>query len=246
VVIRTFDLGADKLGQGAETEERNPFLGVRSIRLSLRNVPAFRCQLAAVLRASHSGNVSVMFPMITTLAELRQAKSILADCQEDLEERGLAYRKLSVGMMVEVPAAVMMIDQFLPEVDFVSIGTNDLVQYTLAVDRSNREVADLYRDTDPAVLRLIDQTVQAGRRHGRPVSLCGQMSANPLYTMLLLGMGLRSISVPPANIPEIKEICRSVDMPQCEHVARCALHMESSRHVDNFLREELKKVRSRS
>jgi phosphotransferase system enzyme I (PtsI) len=247
VIIRTFDLGADKLGQApAELEERNPFLGVRSIRLSLRNVPVFRCQLAAILRASTHGNVCVMFPMITTLAELRQAKSILADCQEDLDERGLPYRNLSVGMMVEVPAAVMMIDQFLPEVDFVSIGTNDLVQYALAVDRSNREVADLYRDSDPAVLRLIDLTVQAARRHGRPVSLCGQMSANPLYTTLLLGMGLRFISVPPANIPEIKEICRSVDIPQCEHVARSALQMESARQIDNFLREELKKVRSKS
>jgi phosphoenolpyruvate-protein phosphotransferase (PTS system enzyme I) len=164
---------------------------------------------------------------------------------EDLEERGLACRHdISVGMMVEVPATVLMIDSFLPEVDFLSIGTNDLVQYALAVDRSNREVADLYHDTDPAVLRLIQMTVRAASERNCPVSLCGQMSANPLYTMLLIGLGLRSLSVPPANIPEIKQICRSVYLPQCQDVAQRALRMESAREIDMFLREELNKVRS--
>ncbi len=246
LVIRTFDLGADKLGQSpGASDERNPFLGLRSIRLSLRNVPVFRRQLRAILRASAQGDVRVMFPMITTISELRQAKAILADAREDLEEAGQAYRPdLPVGMMVEVPSAVMMIDQFLPDVDFVSIGTNDLIQYALAVDRCNREVADLYHETDPAVLKLISMTVEAAQRHGKPVSLCGQMSANPLCTTLLIGLGLRSLSVPPANVPEIKQICRSTTIPRCQEIAARALRMESAREIDNYLREEIKKVRT--
>ncbi len=245
VVIRTFDLGADKLGQFPSSgDERNPFLGMRSIRLSLRNVPTFRAQLRAILRANQNGNVRVMFPMISTIGELRAAKAVLADAMEDLEERGLEVRRdLPVGMMVEVPSVVILLDRFLTEVDFVSIGTNDLIQYVLAVDRSSREVADLYHESDPSVLRLIEMTIQAAARHGKPVSLCGQMSGNALYTMLLVGLGLRSLSVPPAVIPEIKQICRSVTLQQCEDVARRALCMESAREIDNFLREELKKVR---
>jgi len=186
-----------------------------------------------------------MFPMITTLSELRQAKSLLADAREDLEEQGLAFRHdLPIGMMVEVPAAVIMIDQFLEEVDFVSIGTNDLVQYTLAVDRGNREVASLYHDSDPAVLRLIQMTVQAAAQRNKPVSLCGQMCTNSLYIMLLLGLGLRSLSVPPAVIPEIKQICRSVSIAQCGEIARRAMQLQSAREIDNFLREELTRIRS--
>jgi phosphotransferase system enzyme I (PtsI) len=243
-VIRTLDLGADKMGQvPREDGEDNPFLGLRSIRLSLRNIHLFRVQLRAILRASALGNVQVMFPMISTLGELRRAKMVLADAMEDLEERGVAFdRHLPVGMMVEVPSAVVMIDQFLREVDFVSIGTNDLVQYTLAVDRSNRDVADLYQTTDPAVLRLIDATIQAARRVNVPVTVCGQMSGTPAYAMLLLGMGLRSMSVPPSAIPEIKQLCRNVSISQCEAVARRAMSMEDAHEIDKLVHEELKKV----
>jgi phosphoenolpyruvate-protein phosphotransferase (PTS system enzyme I) len=244
VTIRTFDLGADKLGQSpALSEEKNPFLGLRSIRLSLRNVPSFRAQLRAILRASALGSVQVMFPMITTVGELRRAKAVLADAMEDLEELGVDFnRQLPVGMMVEVPSAVIMLETFLSEVDFVSIGTNDLIQYTLAVDRSNPDVADLYHDSDPAVLRLIQMTLQIAERAGKPVALCGKMSGNPLYTMLLVGLGLRELSVPAAVIPEIKQICRSVTTQHCAEVADRAMRMESAREIDNFLREELKKV----
>jgi phosphoenolpyruvate-protein phosphotransferase (PTS system enzyme I) len=243
VVIRTLDLGADKLATAVGTEELNPFLGVRSIRLSLRNLPLFQTQLRAILRASTLGDVRVMFPMITTLRELRQAKMVLGDVMEDLQEQGIAFnRQISVGMMVEVPAAVMLIDEFVHEVDFLSIGTNDLIQYALAVDRSNRDVANLYNSSDPAVLRLIRMTVDAAGRAAKPVNLCGQMSGNPAYTMLLLGLGLRQMSVPPAAIPEIKKVCRSVTIEQCRAVADRAMSMEHARDIKNYLREELKKV----
>ncbi|MBM4000153.1 MAG: phosphoenolpyruvate--protein phosphotransferase [Planctomycetes bacterium] len=246
VVIRTFDLGADKLGRApGESEERNPFLGLRSIRISLRHVTEFRRQLRAILRAGASGDVRVMFPMIATVPELRRAKAILADACEDLDEAGIPRPpKMPVGMMVEVPSAVVLLDRFLPDVDFVSIGTNDLIQYALAVDRCNREVADLYHDTDPAVLKLIAMTVDAAERHGKPVGLCGQMSANPLCTPLLIGLGLRSLSMPPADIPEIKQICRGTTVERCREVAGRALRMESARQVDHYLREEFQKNRT--
>ncbi len=245
VVIRTFDLGADKLPylRDSSSEEKNPFLGLRSIRLSLRHVPVFRRQLRAIVRASAYGDVRVMFPLITTLTELRQAKMLVHDVMEDLAEHGVRFnRQLPIGMMVEVPATVMMIDYFLEEVDFISIGTNDLIQYTLAVDRSNRDVVSLYNASDPAVLRLISSTIQAAHRAGKPVSLCGQMSANVLYTMLLIGLGLRHFSVPPFAISEVKRVCCSVTVAQCEEVARRAMALESAQSIDLFLRGELRKV----
>ena len=243
VTIRTFDLGADKVPHLPEPEdERNPFLGLRSIRLTLRNVPMFRRQLRAIVRASALGNVQIMFPLVSTLTELRQAKMVLADVLEDLQERGTDFDPdIPVGMMVEVPAAVMMIDHFVEEVDFISIGTNDLIQYTLAVDRSNKDVVGLYNAADPAVLKLIAMTIDAAAAKPIPVNLCGQMSGSPTYTMLLLGMGLRQFSVTPAVIPEIKKVCRSVTIEQCEQLARRALTMESARNIKSFLREELKK-----
>jgi phosphotransferase system enzyme I (PtsI) len=243
VTIRTFDLGADKVPHlpGPE-DERNPALGQRSIRLSLRNVDMFKRQLRAILRASALGDVRIMFPLISTILEFRQAKMVLADVMEDLAEHGIPYnRDLLVGIMVEVPAVVMMIDHFVDEVDFLSIGTNDLIQYTLAVDRGNKDVVWLYNASDPAVLKLIQMTVEAARRKSIPVNLCGQMSGSPTYTMLLLGLGLRELSVPPSAVPEIKRVCRSVTIEQCEKVARHALSLEHARDVKSYLRGELKK-----
>ncbi|HET6884386.1 MAG TPA: phosphoenolpyruvate--protein phosphotransferase [Pirellulales bacterium] len=243
VVIRTLDLGADKLADQVDDVERNPFLGLRSIRLSLRNLPLFRTQLRAILRASTLGDVRVMFPLISTMLELRQAKMVLADVMEDLEEHGIAFhREVKVGMMVEVPSAVIMIDHFVKEVDFLSIGTNDLIQYTLAVDRSNKDVSSLYTASDPAVLKLIEIAVNAARRRQIPVNLCGQMSGNSLYTMLLVGLGLRQLSVPPSAIPEIKKVCRSVTMDQCQAVAQHVMTLENARDIKSFLKEELKKI----
>ncbi len=243
VVIRTFDLGADKVPHlPAPEDERNPFLGLRSIRLALRNLPMFRTQLRAVLRASVLGDVWVMFPLISTLLELRQAKMVLADVMEDLEENGIPFnRDMQIGMMVEVPAAVMMIDHFVDEVDFLSIGTNDLIQYTLAVDRSNKDVVSLYNSADPAVLKLLVRAIRAADQGKKTISLCGQMSGNPIYTMLLLGLGLRRLSIAPSAIPEIKRVCRSVSIEQCKAVTDHAMRMENARDIKSYLRKELKK-----
>jgi phosphotransferase system enzyme I (PtsI) len=218
-------------------------LGLRSIRMSLRNLPLFRTQLRAILRASAIGNVRVMFPLITTLVELRQARMILADVIEDLEENHIPFaRDMWVGMMVEVPAAVMMIDRFVEEVNFVSIGTNDLVQYSLAVDRGNKEVAGLYNSCDPAVLRLIHMTIRAAKHANVPANLCGRMSSSTTYTQLLLGLGLRQFGVAPGAIPEVKRVIRATNISQCEAIAQKALTMESARDIKAYLRDELKKI----
>ena len=165
---------------------------------------------------------------------------VLADAMEDLDEDNIEFdRDIKVGIMVEVPSAVLVMDTFVDEVDFFSIGTNDLIQYTLAVDRSNKDVASLYTSSDPAVLRLIQMAVRIATIHNKPISLCGQMSGNPLYTMLLLGLGLRSLSATTTSVPEVKRVCRSVTIEQCEKVAEMAMSLESARDVKTYLRDEL-------
>ena len=244
VVIRTLDLGADKmLTATTPEEERNPCLGLRSIRLSLRQLPIFRTQLRAILRASALGDVRVMFPLISTIVELRQARMVLADVMEDLAEHGIAFNpKMPVGMMVETPAAVMMLDAFIKEVDFVSIGTNDLIQYTLAVDRGNKEVADLYNACDPAVLRLLRRSLDVAAEAGVPASVCGQMSGSVMFTQLLLGLGLRQLSVPASAVPEVKQVCRSVSAADCRLVADKALSMYGAQEVKAYLRDQMRRL----
>jgi phosphotransferase system enzyme I (PtsI) len=245
VVIRTLDLGADKFSTNTEpaAEERNPFLGLRSVRLCLRNLTLFKTQMRAILRASAFGNVRIMFPMVSTLLELRQCKMILAEVKEDLEEAGIAYnRKLPVGTMIEVPSAAIMADQMAREVNFFSIGTNDLIQYTLAADRTNETVASLYSPADPAVLRLIRTVLAAAKQHNIEANVCGEMSGEPIYTILLLGMGLRQLSVTPHNIPEIKKIIRSVSIEEATQVAEEALRLETARDVTNYLRDKTRRI----
>ena len=243
VTIRTLDLGADKLlTVSTPEEERNPCLGLRSIRLSLRQLPIFRTQLRAILRASALGDVRVMFPLISTIAELRQARLVLADVMEDLAEHGIAFNpKMPVGMMVETPAAVMMLDALVKEVDFVSIGTNDLIQYTLAVDRGNKDVADLYNACDPAVVRLLRRSLDVANGAGVPANVCGQMSGSVMYTQLLLGLGLRQLSVPPSAIPEVKQACRSVSVAECRVIADKVLAMDGVREVKAYLRDQVRR-----
>jgi len=245
VVIRTLDLGADKFSNRSEpaVAERNPFLGVRSVRLCLRNLTLFKTQMRAILRASALGDVRIMFPMVSTILELRQCKMILAEVKEDLEEEGIAFnRDLPVGTMIEVPSAAVMAEQMAREVDFFSIGTNDLIQYTLAADRTNEGVATLYSPGDPAVLRLIDIVVKAAQKHEVVVNLCGEMSGEPLYTMLLLGLGIRQLSITPHNIPEIKKVIRSITMEEAVQAAHEVMRLETARDVNNYLREQTRRV----
>jgi phosphotransferase system enzyme I (PtsI) len=245
IVIRTLDLGADKFppNRVSQYPERNPFLGLRSVRFCLRNLTLFKTQLRAILRASALGNVRVMFPMVSTLLELRQCKMLLAEVKEDLDEEGIPFdRDLQVGTMIEVPSAAIMADQLAREVDFFSIGTNDLVQYTLAADRSNEQVASLYSAADPAVLKLIQQVVQAATRQRIEVNVCGEMSADPIFTLLLLGMGLRTLSITPHNIPVVKKVIRSVSLTDAERTAQEALQLETARDVTNFLREQTRRL----
>jgi phosphotransferase system enzyme I (PtsI) len=245
VVIRTLDVGADKFSSvlSPTHTERNPFLGVRSVRICLQNLPLFKTQLRAILRASALGNVQIMFPMISTVQELRQCRFILNEAMEDLGEEGIAFNpNLPVGTMVEVPAAAIMADHLAKEVDFFSIGTNDLIQYTLAADRTNENVAGLYNAGDPAVLRLIERVVEAAAGHNVEVSVCGEMCADPLYTMLLLGMGVRKFSATPHNVPEVKKLIRLITLEEAKNVARGALALESARDVNNYLREQTRRV----
>jgi phosphoenolpyruvate-protein phosphotransferase (PTS system enzyme I) len=245
VVIRTLDLGADKFATNTDLlpEERNPFLGVRSVRLCLRNLTLFKTQLRAILRASVFGDVRIMFPMVSTLLELRQCKMILAEVKEDLEDEGIeCNQKLPVGTMIEVPSAALLADLMAREVNFFSIGTNDLTQYTLAADRTNENVAALYSPGDPAVLRLIEQVIQAAKHHDVEVNVCGEMSGEPIYTILLVGMGLRQLSVTPHNIPEIKQIIRSISVTEAKQIAQETRRLETARDVNNFLREQTRRV----
>jgi phosphotransferase system enzyme I (PtsI) len=244
MVVRTLDLGSDKmLTEKSPEEERNPCLGLRSIRLSLRQLPMFRTQLRAILRASSHGDVRVMFPLVSTIIELRQARLVLADVMEDLAEHDIDFNpKLTIGIMVETPAAAMMLDAFIKEVDFVSVGTNDLIQYTLAVDRGNKDVADLYSACDPAVIRLLKRSLDIADDAGVSASVCGQMSGSVMYTQLLLGLGLRELSVPAAAIPEIKQAVRSVSIADCQAVAKRVLEMNSARDVKAFLRDQKRRL----
>jgi phosphotransferase system enzyme I (PtsI) len=244
VIIRTMDLGADKYTQNKRfAREPNPFLGLRSIRFCLQNLEMFKSQLHAILRASVLGEVKVMFPLISSLQELMQAKMILRDVMEDLEEESISYNKdIKIGIMIETPSAALSAATLAKNCDFFSIGTNDLTQYTLAVDRSNELVSTLYSAVDPAVLRLTRTVIQDAHKARINIGICGEMASEPDYVMLLLGMGIRTLSLAPPMIPEIKQIIRSTSIEKCNKVARKALTMNSERQISNFLRNEARKI----
>ncbi|MGD1276595.1 MAG: phosphoenolpyruvate--protein phosphotransferase [Tepidisphaeraceae bacterium] len=244
LVIRTLDLGADKYSQSkAVNPERNPFLGDRSIRMCLHDIPMFKRQLRAIMRASVLGDVRIMFPMISTLMELRQAKMVLIDVMEELEDEGVSFnRDIPIGMMIEVPSAALMAEKFAKEVNFFSIGTNDLCQYTLAVDRTNEKVAGLFCPGHPAVLGLIRDVIRKATRGNIGVSLCGEMAGEPLYTLLLLGLGLTTFSMNGPDIPEVKKIIRSTTMEHARLVARRVMSFDSERQVMHYLRDETRKI----
>lgn len=242
VIIRTIDLGADKLAPAMTPQhDANPALGLRSLRYCLLHLDLFKTHLRALLRASAVGNVQIMFPMIATVMELRQARATLADVLEDLEEEGLPCRHdVPLGIMVETPAAALLSAALAREAAFLSIGTNDLTQYTLAVDRANERVAHLYSAHNPAVIKLIQQVVRAARRRNVDVSLCGEMAGVPVYIPLLLGLGLRRLSMAPVDIPAAKRVIRATTIERCQAIARRVVEFDSDRQVLNFLRDELR------
>ncbi|MHC4431642.1 MAG: phosphoenolpyruvate--protein phosphotransferase [Planctomycetota bacterium] len=233
LTIRTMDLGADKFTQSHRFKpETNPFLGLRSIRFSLKHRDMFAAQLRAILRASVLGPVKIMLPMITTLKELTVARELLDSTQSDLRSEGIPFAPdIPVGIMIETPAAALMSHKLAGHADFFSIGTNDLTQYTLAVDRGNAQVADLFSAAEPAVLKLIKATIDGAQAAGIEISLCGEMASEPKYTMLLLGLGLRTLSLTPQMIPDIKKIIRSVTLAECEQLAEAALAAGSAEQV---------------
>jgi phosphotransferase system enzyme I (PtsP) len=233
VTLRTLDLGGDKdiadLGIGPED---NPQLGCRSIRLSFEREGMFRSQLRAILRASVLGNVRLMLPMVSSLTELRRAREVIERAKAELDEAGVAYdRSMPVGLMIEVPSAALIAEPLARECDFFSIGTNDLTQYTLAVDRSNERVAHLYDPLHPAVLALIDHSVRAARRAGIPVSLCGEMASNPLGVPILVGLGIDELSGTPSAVPVMKEIIHALDAGELDRDARVAREVGTAREV---------------
>lgn len=244
VIIRTVDLGADKYTQKKRfVPEPNPFLGLRSIRFCLQNLVMFKTQLRAILRASVLGDLKIMFPLITNLQELMQTRMILRDVMEDLDEESIPYnRKIKVGIMIETPSAALTAYSLARDVDFFSIGTNDLTQYTLAVDRGNELVSGLYSSVDPAVLRLIRTVVQDAHKAQIETAVCGEMASEPECIMLMLGMGIRALSLAPPALPEIKQIIRSVTIEDCNSIARKILSMNSQNQIANYLRDATRKI----
>jgi phosphotransferase system enzyme I (PtsI) len=245
LVIRTLDLGADKFSSlsGAVVNEKNPFLGLRSVRLCLDRTELFRTQLRAILRAAVHGDLRIMFPMISTVTELRHCKALLRAVMEDLEDAGIPFKRdVPIGTMIEVPSAALLADVLAREVNFFSLGTNDLVQYTLAADRNNEHVANLYNPVDPAVLRLIRDVVRAANGANIETNVCGEMSGEPLYVPLLVGLGVRQLSATPRKIPEIKRVIRDLKVAEAKRVAEHALSLDTGRQVRNYLRDYLRKL----
>ncbi len=232
-IIRTLDAGGDKLSaEPLVNPEPNPFLGWRGIRVSLSRVDMFKDQLRAILRASAHGKIGVMFPLISGMSEVRTAKDILKECMKELDERGVSYdEKIAVGVMIEVPSAAMLADKIAEEVDFFSIGTNDLVQYTIAVDRVNPEVSHLYKPCHPAVIRLIKMTVDAGCKNGIWTGVCGEMAGMLDVIPLLLGLGVDELSVGAHQLPRIKQAIGKLNISECRELAEKALSLGTSPEI---------------
>jgi len=238
VTIRTLDVGGDKIVPQLDGwEERNPILGWRAIRFCLSNRDIFRTQLRALLRASLHGRLEIMFPMISGLEEMSEAFEFLGEVKKELKGEGVDVPKdLPIGIMIEVPSAAMVADVLARRSHFFSIGTNDLIQYTLAVDRGNERIAYLYEPFHPAVLRMLKLVIDSGHDNGIPVALCGEMAGDPVATLLLLGLGLDEYSMSAGSIPEVKRIIRSTSIREAEEVVGAAMEMRSFKEVDRFVR----------
>ncbi len=241
VIFRTLDLGADKFIQSfGSLEEPNPALGMRAIRFCLRHPDLFRTQLRAVCRASAYGNASIMFPMISGLKELRRAKSLLRDAQDELRREGIPFNEeMPVGIMVELPSAVMIAEFLAEECDFFSIGTNDLIQYSVGIDRTNRHVSYLYQPLHPAVLRAIKHVTDAAHQAGIEVSLCGEVASDPFCVPIIMGMQVDSISLTPQAIPGIKRVIRQARMTDCRDLLREVLSCRTVGRVNRLVKETI-------
>ena len=233
VIIRTLDIGGDKSSTSLLFEEEaNPFLGCRAIRFCLENLDIFKIQLRAILRASTVGNIRIMYPMISGLQELRRANAVLEDCKNELAAAGIPFQAdIEVGIMIEIPSAVLVADHLAREVKFFSIGTNDLIQYTIAVDRLNDRIAHLYNPTHPSILRMIKMTVDAARAQNIWVGVCGEMAADILLTPILIGLGLEELSATGALVPRVKKAVQSLDSSSCRDLVNTALTMDDSHAI---------------
>ncbi len=244
LTIRTLDLGADKQVDGVGRQygamRSNPALGLRAVRLCLKEPELFRPQLRAIIRASAHGPIRIMVPMLTNMQEMQQVLVMIEQIKKELDDESVSYdHELQIGGMVEVPASAICADIFANQLDFLSIGTNDLIQYTMAIDRVNEEVNYLYDPLHPAVLRLVQMTIAAGNKAGIPVAMCGEMAGEPQHTRLLLGLGLREFSVHPASLLEIKKIIRETDIGEISKLARRALKAKTGADVQAMLKKSL-------
>lgn len=244
VVIRTLDLGGDKFfGKEKQTRDPNPFLGWRSIRIFLKETEKFKQQLRAIIRASvFNDNVKIMIPMVSSLDEIRRIKEIFKQCEQEVKNEGKPFKyNIPLGIMVEIPSAALLSDKMAKEVDFFSIGTNDLVQYTLAVDRNNQTVAKFYQPLNPAVLQLIKMTIDNAAKNDIGVSVCGEIARNPLYVRMLLGMGLRTFSINPAYIPLVKTIILKSRISDVEKLWTNIQNFDTPGEIEEFLKQDIKR-----
>jgi phosphotransferase system enzyme I (PtsI) len=239
VTVRTFDLGGDKLPSGQKDQSENPALGLRAVRYCLRHPDLFRAQLRAAVRAAAHGNLRLMFPMVSGLAEVRAAKHMLAEALDEVLARRLPARLPPVGIMIELPSAAVLADRLAQEVDFLSIGTNDLIQFTLGVDRQNKDVAYLYRPLHLAVLRTLRTITDAAHRAGKPVAMCGEMAGDPLYTLVLLGLGLDELSMNGPSIPLVKRVIRSASAREGRELLDRLLMLNTADDIEREVRGEM-------
>jgi len=248
VTIRTLDFGGDKFFEdGGSHREKNPFLGYRSIRVFLKEKDLFKQQIRAILRASAYGHVKILFPMISSMEEIRQVRELFESMKEELRREGIPFDEaMPFGIMIEVPSVAIILDQLINEVDFLSIGTNDLIQYTLAVDRDNDLVNHLYEPLSPAVLRLIHNVVQAAHHERKAVTLCGEMAGTPTYIPLLVGIGLTDLSMNPPALLEARKMIRSMNYERWQWVAKTALGLPSAQEISQLISEEYDRTGLRS
>jgi phosphotransferase system enzyme I (PtsI) len=237
VTIRAFDIGGDKV-LPVDLHEPNPMLGWRGIRLLLDNPNLFKIQIRAILRASSLKNIRLMIPMIASIDEVIQSKKIIEECKKELQHESKQYDKnINIGIMIEVPSAAIMAKDFAEEVDFISIGTNDLIQYSLAVDRGNDIISGLYQEFHPAIIRLLNNVIKEGIISGKQVSMCGEMAADPFAVPLLVGLGLESLSASASAIPMLKKVIRSLNYSELKNLAEDCLKLRSEKEINNKIRE---------